>query len=128
VLKSEKFKTIKSTSSEKSTSSQLKIEAALHWTGSFRAKSTRLPDMPISDFEKIAIVVIEREKNLFQFFLIFGEIRSEIWVGELWPKRDNPQLSKTNVLAPMGPTEMIFVSDWRYLKDPSGQTDENLLK
>jgi len=27
-----------------------------------------------------------------------------------------------------GPTEMIFVLDWRYLKDPSGQTDENCLK
>jgi len=60
-----------------------------YFNGSFRAKSTRPPDMTISDFDKYWYGSFWVWKKYSQIFLIFGEIRSEIWVGELWIYKKN---------------------------------------
>jgi len=56
----------------------------------FRAKSTRPPDMTISNFDKNWYGSFWPLKKYSQIFKIVGQIWFEIRVGELWPKRDNP--------------------------------------
>ena len=82
--------------------------------------------MTISDFDEILYGGCRSRKKkipkILDFLVAYGV---EIRVGELWPLRVDPQWSNAHISAPMSPTELILVSNERYLKDLFGQGKQN---
>jgi len=89
--------------------------------GSFLAKSTRPPDVTISDFDKnwYRMVVFGRENNIPKFlkYLVkYGLKYGSVNFDQKATTSNGQTLISRILWDLLSPTAMIFVSDWRYLK------------